>query len=67
MTVGKIVELVGSSPKSWQDAVDSALKRTAKTIRNVRGVEVVKWTARVERGKVIEYRATIKISFGVEG
>ena len=58
MTVGKIVELVGSSPESWQDAVDNALKRTAKTIRNVRGVE---------RGKVVEYRATIKISFGVEG
>ena len=66
MTVGKIIELVGSSPKSWQDAVDDALKRTAKTIRNIRGIEVVKWTARVERGKIIEYRATVKLSFAVE-
>ena len=66
MVVGKIIELVGSSPKSWQDAVDDALERTAKTIRNIRGIEVVKWTARVERGKIIEYRATVKLSFGVE-
>ena len=66
MAVVKVIELVGSSDKGWQEAVESALKRTAKTVRNIRGVDVVGWTGKVERGKIVEYRAEVKISFLVE-
>ena len=66
MAVVKIIELVGSSTESWQDAVEKAVERALKTIRNIRGVDVVGWTAKVRDGKIVEYRANIKISFTVE-
>ena len=66
MSVVKIVELVGCSDRSWQDAVDNAVRRAAKTIRNIRGVDVLGWTGKVKDGKIVEYRANVKISFIVE-
>ena len=66
MTVVKVIELVGSSEKGWQEAVESAIKRAAKTIRNIRGVDVVGWTGKIEGDKIVEYRANVKISFIVE-
>ena len=66
MSVIKIVELVGSSDKSWRDAVDNAIGRVSKTIRNIRGVDVLGWTGKVKDGKIVEYRANVKISFVVE-
>jgi flavin-binding protein dodecin len=66
MPVVKIVELVGCSEKSWQEAVDNAVARASKTIRNVRGVDVLGWTGKVRDSKIVEYRANVKISFMVE-
>ena len=66
MSVVKIVELVGSSDKGWQDAVEKAVGRAAKTVRNIRGVDVLGWTGKVEGGRIVEYRADVKISFVVE-
>ncbi|MHA1409028.1 MAG: dodecin family protein [Candidatus Odinarchaeia archaeon] len=66
MPVIKIIELVGSSDKSWEDAVKKAIEKSSETIRNIRGVDVIGWTAKVEDGKIIEYRANVKISFTVE-
>jgi len=66
MTVVKVIELVGGSEKGWQEAVESAIKRAAKTIRNIRGVDVVGWTGKIEGDKIVEYRANVKISFIVE-
>lgn len=66
MSVAKIIELVGSSDKNWQDAVDNAVKRAARTIRDIHGVDVLGWTGKVEGGKIVEYRANVKISFVVE-
>jgi flavin-binding protein dodecin len=63
----KVIELVGSSDKSWQDAVDNAVRRAAKTVRNIRGVDVLGWTGKVDGDKIVEYRADVKISFVVEG
>ena len=66
MSVVKIVELVGSSDKGWQDAVEKAVGRAAKTVRNIRGVDVLGWTGKVEGGRIVENRADVKISFVVE-
>ena len=66
MSVAKIIELVGSSDKSWDDAVRAALAEAAKTVRGIRGVDVRDWTARVKDGRIVEYKANVKIAFGVE-
>jgi len=66
MSVVKVIELVGSSSKSWQDAAEKAIVRAAKTVRNIRGVDVLGWTGKVEGDKIVEYRANVKISFLVE-
>ena len=66
MTVVKVIELVGNSPKSWEDAARNALKETAKTVRNIGGMDVINQTAIVKDGEITEYRANVKISFAVE-
>jgi flavin-binding protein dodecin len=66
VTIVKIVELVGVSDKGWQDAVEQAVMRAAESLRNIRGVDVLNWTAKVKDGKIMEYRANVKISFSVE-
>jgi len=58
--------LVGSSKKSWEDAIKEALKRASKTIRNIKGLDVVGQKAIIKNGKIIEYRVVLKLSFGVE-
>lgn len=66
MAVVKVIELVGISDKGWQDAVENAIKRSAKTIRNIQGVDVLGWTGKIEGDKIVQYRADVKISFVVE-
>ena len=66
MTVVKVIELVGSSDKGWQEAIENAVKRAVKTVRNIRGVDVVGWTGNVNGDQIVEYRADVKISFVVE-
>lgn len=66
MPVVKIVELIGSSPESWEEAVENAVKEAAKTIKNIRGVHVKRCTAKVEDNKIVEYRADVKVAFVVK-
>jgi flavin-binding protein dodecin len=66
MAVVKVIELVGTSSKSWQEAIENAVERASKTIRNIQGVDVLGWTGKVKGGKIVEYRADVKISFLVE-
>ena len=61
-----IREMVGTSPTSWSDAARQAVARASRTVRNIREVEVVKSTALVENGEIVEYRVEIKISFEYE-
>jgi flavin-binding protein dodecin len=65
MAVVKIVELIGSSPDGWEQAVRNAVSEAAKTVRNIKGVNVKRYTARVEKNRIVEYRAVVKIAFVV--
>jgi flavin-binding protein dodecin len=66
--VAKIIELVGSSNKSWEDAAQVALNEAKKTIHGITGIEVEDMTAKVDpnSGNIIEYHTSVKIAFGVE-
>ena len=62
-----IREMVGTSPKSWSDAARVAVATASKTVRNIQSVEVVKSTAAVQDGEIVEYRVEVKIGFEYEG
>ena len=64
--VVKIIELIGSSPESWQTATQNAIDEAAKTINNIKSVHVKRCTAKVEKNKTVEYRAVVKIAFSVK-
>lgn len=65
-TTVKIIELIGNSDKSWEDAVMNALKDASQTIRNISGIEIISQNANVENGKITQYRSVVKIAFGYE-
>jgi len=62
-----IREMVGTSPRSWSDAARQAVATASRTVRNIKTVEVVKSTAIVEDGEIVEYRVELKIGFEYEG
>jgi hypothetical protein len=66
MAVARISQIIGASPHSWEDAVRGALERANKTIRGITGIEVIKENAAVEEGKIVEFRATVLITFVLE-
>ena len=66
MAVVKVVELVGTSGESWQDAAAKAVAEAYQSLRHIRGVDVIKQTAHVEGGKITEYRTTLNVAFVVE-
>jgi flavin-binding protein dodecin len=66
MSVAKVVELIGSSPDGWEAAAANAVEAAARTLRNIKGIDVKRWTAKVEKNKIVEYRAVVKIAFIVE-
>lgn len=66
MPVVKVLELVGESLTSWQDAAQNAVVEAAKTIDNITGVEVYNMTANVEGGRIVEYKANVKVAFVVD-
>ncbi len=59
----KIIELVGSSPTSWEDAAKTAVNTAAKTLRDLRIAEITQMDMKIENGKVAAYRARVKLSF----
>jgi len=68
VAVVKVIELVGDSPNSWEEAVKNACREAAKTVRNITGVEVLNWTGNLgPDGEIQEYKANIQIAFRVEG
>ncbi len=65
--VYKIVEIVGSSPASIEDAVNTAIARASATLREIRWFEVVETRGHVENGRVAHYQVTLKIGFTLDG
>ena len=65
MAVLKVIEILASSPVSWEDATASAVKMAAKTVKEIRSVYVQDQSAVVVKNKITEYRVNVKISFEV--
>ncbi len=64
--VVKVIELVGTSEKSWDDAAQKALDQANKTLHHITGIEVTNMTANVKDGKFSTYRTTVKVAFVLE-
>lgn len=64
--VYKTIELTGSSPKGIEAAIERALDRASKTLRNMRWFEVANIRGHIENGKVAHYQVTMKIGFTLE-
>ncbi|MGI6611921.1 MAG: dodecin family protein [Limnochordia bacterium] len=64
--VASVIELVGESEQSWEDAVNQAVGEAAETLEHIQGVEVLSMTAVVENGRVTKYRAGCHVAFGVD-
>ena len=62
-SVYKVIELVGSSPTSWEDAAKNAVETAGKTLRDLRIAEITQLDMKVENGKVTAYRTKVKLSF----
>ncbi len=65
-SVYKIIELVGTSPVSWEDAAKNAVETASKTLKDLRIAEISKLDMKIEDGKVVAYRARVYISFKYE-
>ena len=66
-SVYKVVELVGTSPDSWEKAAANAVARAGKSLRNLRIAEISELDMQIEEGQVRAYRARVKVSFKYEG
>ena len=62
-SVYKVIELVGTSEKSWENAAQNAVKAAGESLRDLRIAEIGKLDMKVEEGKVVAYRARVKLSF----
>ncbi|GAB4179651.1 MAG: hypothetical protein OHK0026_04510 [Rhodocyclaceae bacterium] len=62
-SIYKIIEVVGTSKTSWEDAARNAVEVAAKSVRDLRIADIVKLDMRVEDGKVVAYRARVSLSF----
>lgn len=67
MAVARVTKITSASTRSFEDAVNQGLKRAAKTLRGITGLEVIEMKAKVDRGKIVEYRSTMEITFLLEG
>ncbi|MFH1623923.1 MAG: dodecin family protein [Pseudomonadota bacterium] len=61
-----IIELVGTSETSWEDAAKSAIKTAGKTLRDLRIAEVTRHDLTIEKGKITSFRVRLKVSFKYE-
>ena len=62
----KVIQLIGSSSESWEQAASNAIAKASKSVRDLRIAEVLEMDMQIENGKVITYRTKIKVSFKYE-
>lgn len=62
-SVYKVIELIGTSPNSWEEAAKNAVETAGKSLKDLRIAEAVEFDMKVEDGKVTAYRAKVKVSF----
>ncbi len=65
-SVYKVIELVGTSPKSWEEAAKNAVETASKSLKDLRVAEVRELDMKVENGKVVAYRVRVNLSFKYE-
>ena len=66
-TVYKVITLIGTSSESWEKAATNAIETAAKSLRGLRKAEVVELDMHLEDGKILSYRAKLRVSFKYEG
>jgi dodecin len=66
MSVARVTEIISSSAKSFDDAIENGVERASKTLKNVRSAWVQDQKAIVENGSISEYRVTLKVTFVLE-
>jgi len=59
----KVIELIGTSPDSWEKAAKNAVETASKTLKDLRIAEAIDFDLKMEKGKVVAYRTKVKISF----
>lgn len=64
--VARVTEIIAGSTKSFEDAIQVGFQRASKTLRGITGFRVTEQRARVEDGKIVEYRATLEVIFVLE-
>ena len=67
MAVVKVIEVMGSSNKSWEDAAQNIVSEAGKTLKNIRSINIENLAARVENNRIVEYRVNGKVSFELQG
>jgi flavin-binding protein dodecin len=63
MSVAKVTEIIASSNKSFDDAVVNGIRRASKTIKNIRGAWIAQQKVKVDKGKIIEFRVIMRVTF----
>ncbi|MBN1195793.1 MAG: dodecin domain-containing protein [Candidatus Aminicenantes bacterium] len=66
MSTVKVIELIGSSARSWEEAAANAVREAAETVSDIVGVEVTAQTAKVSGDHITEFRTTVKVAFKVK-
>jgi hypothetical protein len=66
MSVAKVIEIVGTSEKSFDDAVKQAVEEARKSLRGITGVDIRHFTVKVREDEIVEYRVDCKIAFAIE-
>ncbi len=65
MSVLKVIEVLGNSTTSFEDAINNVVKESSKTVKNIKSVYIQDMQVTVENNKVAQYRVTTKVTFGI--
>jgi flavin-binding protein dodecin len=66
MAILKVIEVLSNSPKSFEDAIEKAVKKADKTLKNIRSVNVNNMSVAVDKGKIKEFRVNLSLTFELE-